>query len=87
MGDRLAQKIMEIVSTGELRRLEAVDKERERIIDMFKNIHGVGQVTAQQFYAQVGGFMGVGSILGVYLWGGGGRGTCARFCMLVQVIN
>lgn len=53
MGDRLANKIYEIVSTGELRRLENVDKEKERIIKMFQNIHGVGLVTAQQFYAQV----------------------------------
>ena len=31
-----------------------MDKEKERIIDMFKNIHGVGHVTAQHFYARVG---------------------------------
>ena len=53
VGERLAEKIFEIVSTGKLRRLEHVDKEKERVVDMFKNIHGVGQVTAQQFYAQV----------------------------------
>jgi DNA polymerase/3'-5' exonuclease PolX len=53
VGDRLANKIFEIVSTGQLRRLENVDKEKERIVEMFKDIHGVGQVTAQQFYAQV----------------------------------
>ena len=53
MGDRLADKIYEIVSRGDLRRLENVDKEKERIIKMFKNIHGVGLITAQQFYAQV----------------------------------
>ena len=55
IGERLANKVYEIVSTGQLRRLENVDKEKERIIEMFKNIHGVGLVTAQQFYAQVGG--------------------------------
>lgn len=53
VGDRLADKIYEIVSIGGLRRLENVDKEKEGTIDMFKNIHGVGQITAQQFYAQV----------------------------------
>ena len=49
-----SSKISEIVSSGKLRRLEHVDQEKERVIDMFKNIHGVGQVTAQQYYAQVG---------------------------------
>ena len=53
VGDRLAEKIYEIVSRGGLRRLDNVDKEKQKTIDMFKNIHGVGLVTAQQFYAQV----------------------------------
>lgn len=53
VGERLANKVYEIVTMGGLRRLDNVDKERERVIDMFKNIHGVGLITAQQFYAQV----------------------------------
>lgn len=53
VGERLANKIWEIVTSGELRRLKHVDKEKEDTIAMFKNIHGVGQATAQQFYAQV----------------------------------
>ncbi len=53
VGERLAAKIFEIASSGNLRRLDNVDKEKERIIDMFKNIHGVGHVTAQNFYARV----------------------------------
>jgi len=53
VGERLAAKIVEIASSGNLRRLENVDKEKERIINMFKNIHGVGHITAQQFYARV----------------------------------
>ena len=53
VGERLANKIYEIVSSGRLRRLENVDKERERILQVFRNIHGVGQITANQFYAQV----------------------------------
>lgn len=52
----MADKIFEIVSSGKLRRLDIVDKEKERVVDMFKNVHGVGQVTAQQFYAKVGLF-------------------------------
>lgn len=53
VGERLADKIYEIVSLGRLRRLDNVDKEKEKVIEMFKNIHGVGVVIAQQFYAQV----------------------------------
>ena len=53
VGERLAEKIWEIVSSGRLRRLEHVDHEREAVMSLFKNIHGVGLVTAQQFYAQV----------------------------------
>ena len=53
VGERLADKIYEIVTSGRLRRLENVDHEKENVIKMFTNIHGVGQVIAQQFYAQV----------------------------------
>ena len=53
VGKRLADKIMEIVSSGQLRRLEHVDREKERVISLFLNIHGVGQTTAHQFYTQV----------------------------------
>lgn len=52
VGERLADKIWEIVSSGRLRRLENVDQEREAVLSLFKDIHGVGLVTAQQFYAQ-----------------------------------
>ena len=30
-----------------------MDKEKEVVVDMLKNVYGVGQVTAQKFYAQV----------------------------------
>ncbi len=53
VGESLAAKIWEIISSGHLRRLDQVNSEKEMIIDMFKYVHGVGQVTAQQFYAQV----------------------------------
>lgn len=46
-------KVWEIVSSGRLRRLEHIDQEKEEAIKMMQKIHGVGQVTAQQFYAQV----------------------------------
>ena len=53
MGERLANKIYEIITSGHLRRLDNVDQEKEKVITMFKNIHGVGATTAQQFYAKV----------------------------------
>ena len=55
IGERTANKVYEIICMGGLRRLDFVDKERERVLEMFQNIHGVGNVIAQQFYAQVCG--------------------------------
>ena len=54
VGERLADKIYEIITSGHLRRLDNVDHEKEKVIEMFKNIHGVGATTAQQFFAKVG---------------------------------
>lgn len=53
MGERLARKIEEIITSGGLRRLEAVDMEKQAVLTAFTKIHGVGQQVAQQFYAQV----------------------------------
>lgn len=53
MGERLANKIYEIITSGHLRRLDQVDQDKEKVITMFKGIHGVGATTAQQFYAKV----------------------------------
>ena len=53
VGKRLAQKIEEIIASGGLRRLEAVDKEKQTVLSAFAKIHGVGQIVADQFYAQV----------------------------------
>ena len=55
VGKRLADKIYEIVSSGHLRRLDHIDKAKQSVIDLFKGIHGVGQIVAEQFYAQVSG--------------------------------
>lgn len=52
VGERMADKIWEIISSGNLRRLENVDQEREVVISLFTKIHGVGLQTAQQLYAQ-----------------------------------
>ena len=53
VGERLANKIYEIITSGHLRRLDNVDHEKEKAIEMFKGIHGVGTTTAQHFYAKV----------------------------------
>ena len=53
VGERLAMKIEEIIASGRLRRLEVVDKEKQATLAAFTKIHGVGQVVAEQFYAQV----------------------------------
>jgi DNA polymerase lambda len=53
VGERLANKIHEIITSGHLRRLDQVDQEKEKVITMFKGIHGVGATTAQLFYAKV----------------------------------
>ena len=54
----MAGKIWEIISSGQLRRLENVDQEREAVLSLFTKIHGVGLQTAQQLYAQVRGGRG-----------------------------
>ena len=53
MGERIADKIYEIISSGNLRRLDTIDKDKKKVITMFEGIHGVGTKTAEQFYAQV----------------------------------
>ena len=54
IGKRLADKIWEIVETGELRKLDEF-KSREEInsIKLFTSIHGVGPTIAQQFISLV----------------------------------
>ena len=66
----MAGKIWEIISSGQLRRLENVDQEREAVLSLFTKIHGVGLQTAQQLYAQV---RGGGEELQVREKEGGGR--------------
>jgi DNA polymerase lambda len=52
VGKRVADKIYEIVSSGHLRRLDHIDKDKQIVIDLFKGVHGIGQVLAEQYYAQ-----------------------------------
>lgn len=53
IGERLADKVYEIISSGRLRRLDHVDREKENTIKMFMGVHGIGQTTAEQFYTRV----------------------------------
>ncbi|KAK2000805.1 hypothetical protein LX36DRAFT_602549 [Colletotrichum falcatum] len=53
VGQRLADKIEEIVATNRLRRLESAEKEpMDKVLQMFLNIYGVGSVQASHFISQ-----------------------------------
>jgi DNA polymerase lambda len=48
VGERLADKIWEIAQSGHLRRLDHVD-EKEKLVETFKKIWGVGATSARRF--------------------------------------
>ncbi|KAJ7060183.1 hypothetical protein C8F01DRAFT_190348 [Mycena amicta] len=50
VADKTAQKIMEIVETGDLRRIKYENTPDVRIKKLFQGIYGVGPATAQKFY-------------------------------------
>ncbi|EMD34974.1 hypothetical protein CERSUDRAFT_157745 [Gelatoporia subvermispora B] len=50
VGDKTAQKIMEIISTGELRRLDFEKTDDAETITLFQGIYGVGLNTARKWY-------------------------------------
>lgn len=53
IGESIAEKIEEIVSTGSLRRLENAQLDpRENVIKLFKGVYGAGHSTASIWYAQ-----------------------------------
>lgn len=54
IGSRLADRIWEIVQTGDLKKLDYL-KSRDDIasIELFTTVHGIGPTTAQNFVAQV----------------------------------
>lgn len=53
IGDSIAAKIEEIVSTGRLRRLEYAQSEpREKLLQLFQGIYGVGYSTASRWITQ-----------------------------------
>ncbi|CAG8625111.1 498_t:CDS:10, partial [Ambispora gerdemannii] len=51
IGDRTAKKIVEIIETGHLKRLD-ISGEAEPVFTMFTQIHGVGVIQALKWYAQ-----------------------------------
>ncbi|OCH87702.1 hypothetical protein OBBRIDRAFT_837179 [Obba rivulosa] len=50
VGDKTAQKIMEIIKTGDLRRLDYEKTEDVETITLFQGIYGVGHSTARMWY-------------------------------------
>ncbi|KAK1597946.1 uncharacterized protein LY79DRAFT_646887 [Colletotrichum navitas] len=53
VGQRLADKIEEIVTTDRLQRLESAEQEpMDKVLQMFLNIYGVGSVQASRFVSQ-----------------------------------
>ncbi|EFQ28809.1 hypothetical protein CGRA01v4_10235 [Colletotrichum graminicola] len=53
VGQRLADKIEEIVTTNRLQRLESAEQEpMDKVLQMFLNIYGVGSVQASHFVSQ-----------------------------------
>ncbi|EPQ56001.1 DNA polymerase beta, N-terminal domain-like protein, partial [Gloeophyllum trabeum ATCC 11539] len=51
VGEKTAQKIMEILDTGELKRIETENTEDVKVTALFRGIYGVGSQTAFQWYA------------------------------------
>eukprot|EP00727_Mastigamoeba_balamuthi_P012733 m51a1_g8082 hypothetical protein (660) ;mRNA; f:19581-22193 len=53
LGAKMQQKIGEILETGHLRRVDALDAdERTKTLALFSKIHGAGPETVQKWYAQ-----------------------------------
>ncbi|KAH9175754.1 hypothetical protein EDB89DRAFT_1943923 [Lactarius sanguifluus] len=50
VGDKTAQKIMEIIETGSLRRVDAERTEDVAVVQLFQGIYGVGQSIAYAWY-------------------------------------
>ncbi|KAM0754669.1 hypothetical protein T439DRAFT_345536 [Meredithblackwellia eburnea MCA 4105] len=51
VGDRIAQKVVEIIKTGTHRRVKQ-RSEKDKVLDIFKGIYGVGPKIAEDFYEQ-----------------------------------
>lgn len=50
----MASKVMEIISTGKLRKVdELCNSEQSKVVEMFTNIWGAGPTTAEGWYFKV----------------------------------
>lgn len=52
VGKRIADKVVEIMESGELRRLKHVDPKME-VIQLFMGVWGAGPETAKKWYSEV----------------------------------
>ncbi|XP_049789575.1 DNA polymerase lambda-like isoform X2 [Schistocerca nitens] len=93
IGKKMAEKIMEIIETGKLQKVDEVcNSEKSKIISLFTQIWGVGPATAQSWYAQVKeNALAIETDISVILCGSYRRGkpTCGDIdvLLLVEVIS
>lgn len=50
VGQKTAQKIMEIIETGHLRRIDSENTEEAKVVKLFTGVYGVGILTARRWY-------------------------------------